>query len=169
MRIFLTGFMGSGKTTLGKKLAAKLGYTFIDLDHVFEEREQLTITEYFKTYGEKRFREQESILIKTAIYPQNAVVSTGGGAPCYFDNMEWMNANGTTVYIQLPPRVLAHRLEHDSNQRPVLMDKQGDALVAFIEDKLKDREPFYQKAQITANGIGLTAEKLWRTIEERSA
>jgi shikimate kinase len=159
-RIFLIGFMGCGKTTLGHKLAARLGSPFFDLDVVLEERAGMTIAEYFSSFGETAFRLAESEVLKNTAYPENAVISTGGGLPCFFDNMEWMKANGTVVYIKLLPKVLANRLEHGKEERPLLRNKHGDELVAFITEKLAEREGLYLQAQVIADGLGLTAEKL---------
>ena len=158
--IFLIGFMGSGKTTLGRKLAAKMGYEFIDLDHKLEQQVELSIAEYFSLFGEDAFRKLESEVLKNTIYPENAIVSTGGGLPCFFDNMDWMNAHGKTVYIKLAPKTLADRLENGKEERPLLQEKHGDELVAFIEQKLAEREDFYSQANIVADGLSLTAEKL---------
>ena len=157
--IFLIGFMGCGKTTLGRKLAARLDYAFFDLDHIFEAQAGMSIAEYFAAFGEAAFREAESGVLKDTVYPANAVISTGGGLPCFFDNMEWMNAHGTTVYIKLSPKTLADRLEHEKHKRPVLNGRNEKELAAFIEEKLLEREVFYNKAKIIADGIGLTAEK----------
>lgn len=158
--IFLIGFMGSGKTTLGRKLAARLNYPFYDLDHLLEEQAGMSITEYFSSFGETAFRLAESEVLKTTAYPENAVISTGGGLPCFFDNMDWMKAKGTTLYIKLSPKTLASRLEHGKEARPLLRDKHGDELVAFIGEKLAERENFYLQAQIVADGLSLTADKL---------
>lgn len=162
--IFLIGFMGCGKTTLGRKLASRLGYMFIDLDHVLEARVEMTIAEYFSIHGEAAFRKLESEVLKTTPYPDNAVISTGGGLPCFFDNMQWINAHGKSIYIQLPAKILADRLEHEKTIRPVLQNRHGDALIAFIADKLVEREVFYKQATITANGLSLTAEKTERLL-----
>lgn len=159
-RIFLIGFMGCGKTTLGHKLAARLGYPFFDLDMVLEERAGMSIAEYFSSFGETAFRLAESEVLKTTAYPENAVISTGGGLPCFFDNLDWMKGNGIVVYIKLMPKVLANRLEHGKEERPLLRDKHGDELVAFITDKLAEREGFYLQAQVIADGLSLTADKL---------
>ena len=113
MLIFLIGFMGCGKTTLGRKLASRLEYDFIDLDHVLEAEVGMSIAEYFSSFGEDAFRKLESEVLKKMDYPEHAVVSTGGGLPCFFDHMEWMNAHGKTVYIKLSPKTLADRLEHE--------------------------------------------------------
>ncbi len=160
MKVFLIGFMGCGKSTMGRKLALRLGYNFIDLDDRFEERENIKIAQYFNQFGEEAFRKRESKLLKSDNYPENCVISTGGGLPCYFDNMEWMKVNGTVIYIQLPPKTLAGRLEHGREERPLLHGKHGDDLVRFIGEKLAEREPFYLQANIIAEGISLNAERL---------
>ncbi|MFA6084125.1 shikimate kinase [Mucilaginibacter sp.] len=163
-RIFLIGFMGCGKTSWGKKLASGLGYDFIDLDHVLEAHAGMTIPEYFSAHGEEEFRKLESEILKTTEYPENAIVSTGGGLPCFFDHMEWMNSHGQTLYIQLSPKALASRLENPKTARPVLQGKTGDELVAFIEHKLAEREDYYLQATHTINGIDLSVEKLAEVI-----
>lgn len=166
MKIFLIGFMGSGKTTLGRKLASRMGYEFIDLDHKLEQQVELSIAEYFQIFGEDAFRKLESEVLKKTEYPENAIISTGGGLPCYFDNMDWMKANGKSVYIKLSPKTLADRLETGKEERPLLQDKHGDALVAFIEQKLNERERFYSQAGIIVDGLSLTAERLEQVIGE---
>jgi shikimate kinase len=158
--IFLIGFMGSGKTTLGRKLAQRLGYEFMDLDHILEAQAGITIAEYFTQFGEDAFRKLESEVLKQTPYPANAVISTGGGLPCFFDNMEWMNAHGKTVYIKLSPKTLAGRLEKEKDKRPVLREHQGDDLVAFITGKLEERDEFYNQASIVTDGLNLTAKKV---------
>ena len=160
MKIFLIGFMGSGKTTLGRKLAARMSCEFIDLDHKLEQQVELSIAEYFSIFGEDAFRTLESEVLKKTIYSDNVVISTGGGLPCYFDNMEWMKANGKVIYIKLSPKTLADRLESGKEERPLLQDKHGDDLIAFIEQKLAEREGFYSQANIIADGLSLTAERL---------
>jgi len=166
MKIFLIGFMGSGKTTLGRKLASRMGYEFIDLDHKLEQQVELSIAEYFQLFGEDAFRQLESQVLKKTLYPDNAIISTGGGLPCFFDNMDWMKANGKSVYIKLNPKTLADRLETGKEERPLLQDKHGDALVEFIEQKLVEREKFYSQASIVIDGLSLTAEKLEQVIGE---
>ncbi len=160
MKIFLIGFMGSGKTTLGRKLASRIGYEFIDLDHKLEQQVELSIAEYFSFFGEDAFRKLESDVLKKTLYPENVVISTGGGLPCYFDNMDWMKANGKVVYINLSPKTLADRLENGKEERPLLQDKHGDDLILFIEQKLEEREKYYSQANIIADGLSLTAERL---------
>lgn len=162
--IFFTGFMGCGKTTWSRKLATHLGYEFIDLDHVLEEQAGMTIAEYFSSFGEEAFRRLESDVLKQTVYPSNTVVSTGGGLPCFFDNMDWMNTHGKTVYIQLSPKTLVDRLEKGKAKRPLLRDKHGDELLNFIASKLSEREPYYLQAQYIANGIEMNVEYLEQLI-----
>lgn len=167
MKIFLVGFMGCGKTTLGKRLAPKTGFTFVDLDKVIEQKAGKTIPQYFTEHGEAAFRELERDVLQSTAFPENSIIATGGGAPCYYDNMEWMNNEGLTVYISLPPAALASRLEKAEEVRPVLKDYKGEALIQFIAGKLDEREPFYSKAQIIASGLGLTADKLWTILSDQ--
>jgi len=162
--IFFIGFMGCGKTTWSRKLAAHLGYDFIDLDHLLEEQAGMTIAEYFATHGEDSFRILESEVLRQTPYTQNTVVSTGGGLPCFFDNMEWMNAHGKTVYIKLSPKTLVDRLERSKNKRPLLREKQGEELLAFITERLAEREVFYLQAGYIANGISLSVDGLEELI-----
>ena len=162
--IFFIGFMGCGKTTWSRKLAAHLGYDFIDLDHVLEQQAGMSIAEYFTVHGEESFRLLESEVLKQTPYTQSTIISTGGGLPCFFDNMAWMKTHGKTVYIKLSPKTLVDRLERSKNKRPLLNEKQGDELLAFITEKLADREAYYSQADHIANGISLSVEYLEELI-----
>jgi shikimate kinase len=164
MRIFLIGFMGCGKTTFGKKLASALGYPFFDLDHQIEAQVKRSIPEYFAAHGEASFRQLESSVIQESEYPEDSVISTGGGTPCFNDNMEWMNANGLTIYLEMPPLALARRLEKGKSKRPLLKDLDENALVRFIEDKLSERAAFYSQAKLTIDGIHVNAEAVKNLI-----
>ena len=166
MRLFFIGFMGCGKTTWGRKLANHLGYEFMDLDHVLEEKAGMTIAEYFTAHGQDAFRELESSILKETNYPENVVVSTGGGLPCFFDNMDWMNANGKTLYIKLSPKTLAERLDKGKTTRPLIAGKHGEELVAFIAEKLAEREDFYNRATHVINGIDMSVEMLSSVIAD---
>ena len=152
--------MGCGKTTWSKKLAAHLGYEFLDMDTLLQDKAGMTIPEYFAQHGEDAFRKLESTLLKETEYPENTIVSTGGGLPCFFDNLQWMNANGKTLYIKLDPKTLASRLENAKTERPILQGKKGDELIAFITEKLAEREGFYLQASHWVSGIDLSVEKI---------
>ncbi len=164
MKIFLIGFMGSGKTTSGKRLSAALGVPFFDLDHQIAAATKLSIAEYFARFGEEAFRELERDTLQSYSYPENCVISTGGGSPCYFDNMDWMNSNGLTVFIDLPPLALVKRLEPGKHKRPLLKDLNETAMLRFITEKLTERLPYYNKARVIVNGIDLTVERLQATV-----
>lgn len=147
IRIFLTGYMGAGKTTLGKALARDLGVSFIDLDWYIEERFHKTVGELFTERGEAGFRELERNVLREVGEFEDVVISTGGGAPCFFDNMDYMNRMGRTVFLDVRPDVLFRRLRLAKQQRPILQGKKDDELLAFIEEALARRAPFYTQAR----------------------
>jgi shikimate kinase len=153
-RIYLVGFMGSGKSTLGKALANALGWTFNDLDTLFENRFQCSIPEYFKQFGEDDFRNAERQVLQDSFKASNVVFATGGGAPCFFDNMAQMNNYGTSVYLKLPPAALVKRLHGGKHGRPLVAEKNDDELLGFIESKLAEREPFYCQSHLVVEDDG---------------
>lgn len=159
MRIFLVGFMGCGKSTKAKQLANRLNCPVIDLDAVIVAEQGKTIAEYFAENGEDAFRKLESETLKNYNYPATCVVATGGGLPCFFDNMEWMNANGKTIYLQMTPPQLVSRL-HNREKRPLLKGMDDEQLLAFIEMKLKERDTYYTQAQLVVNAFDLDVEEL---------
>lgn len=147
IRIFLTGYMGAGKTTLGKAFARELNVTFIDLDWYIEERFHKTVRELFAERGEAAFREIERTMLHEVSEFEDVVIATGGGAPCFFDNMEYMNEHGQTVYLEVHPDILFNRLQAAARQRPVLQGKTGEDLRVFIVENLEKRTPFYTQAR----------------------
>ena len=151
IRIFLTGYMGAGKTTLGKAFARKLNLPFVDLDWYMEERFHKTVGELFVERGEAGFRELEKNMLHEVGAFEDVVISTGGGAPCFFDNMDFMNRNGKTVFLNVHPDVLFRRLRVAKQQRPILQGKQEDELKEFIIRALEKRTPFYSQAQYVFN------------------
>jgi shikimate kinase len=159
MKIFLIGFMGCGKSTKAKQLANKLDCPVIDLDNEIVSETGKTIAEYFAEFGESGFRNYESQMLKTYNYPETCVVATGGGLPCFFDNMDWMNAHGETVYLEMEPAQLVSRL-HNRQKRPLIKDLDDDQLLEFIKIKLEERNPFYSKAKLIINAFDLDGEKL---------
>lgn len=163
--VFLIGFMGSGKTTWGRKLATKTGRAFIDLDEAIVREIGMPIADYFAQYGEAAFRQVESQTLKNLPLGEPTVISTGGGTPCYFDNMAWMNDNGTTVYFYLPPKALWDRLmQTDIASRPALKGLSGEELLADITSKLKDRSPYYEQATHIVNHLSLHLDELENLI-----
>lgn len=147
IRIFLTGYMGAGKTTLGKAFARQLNVPFIDLDWYIEERFHKSIRELFAERGEASFRELERNMLHEVAEFEDVVISTGGGTPCFFDNMEYMNRQGHTVFLDVHPDVLFRRLKVATQQRPILQGKTDDELRAFIVEALEKRAPFYSQAR----------------------
>ena len=159
-KIFLIGYMASGKSTAGKKLAAKLGFAFIDLDTFIEEEYEQTISEIFSQKGENEFRAMEHNALKKIISQENVVVACGGGTPCYYGNMELMNNNGTTIYLKMSADALAHRLLNAKDKRPLVENKTEPELRSFINDHLEKREDIYHQAQYTVKGKDRNVDEL---------
>ena len=145
-RIFLIGYMASGKTTVGKQLAKALGWQFVDLDVFIENRYRMNISEIFAKQGESAFREIERNALREVSIFEDVVISTGGGSPCFFDNMEVMKNAGQTVYLNVSVDELARRLNTGKTKRPLVKDKNPEELKIFIAENLKKREPYYQQA-----------------------
>jgi shikimate kinase len=163
--IYLIGFMGSGKTTAGRKLASLLGWAFIDLDRKIEEYAKMTIPEIFSQHGEAWFRQTESDLLKSLGSESGAVISTGGGAPCHGDNMSYMLETGLTVYLKLAPAQLLSRLSNAREERPLLKGMKGEELLGFITEKLTLRESWYGKAELIVDGFDLDINNLYSRIK----
>jgi shikimate kinase len=163
MKVFLIGFMGCGKSTKAKQLAIRLSCDVIDLDAVMVSEEGKSIAEYFAENGEAAFRKLEHETLKNYPYPETSVIATGGGLPCFFDNMEWMNANGKTIYLKMTPPQLVSRL-HNREKRPLLKGMDDEQLLAFIETKLQERSVFYEQAQFVVNAFDLDVEELVKSL-----
>lgn len=147
--VFLIGFMGCGKTTMGKKIARKIDLPFIDMDQQIVEQTGMSIANYFSLHGEDKFRELESQILRSIPQNKGAIISTGGGTPCFNDNMQWMNEMGISVYLKLPAKALLKRLSgKEGVSRPLLQGKSEEELLDFIINKLNEREVFYQKAHL---------------------
>ena len=166
-RIFLIGYMGAGKTTVGKELSKQLGLSFIDLDHYIEGRYHKTVGQLFAERGEDAFRDIEQRMLREVATFEDVLVSTGGGAPCFFNNMEFMNDTGTTVYLKVSVDELANRLEVCKTTRPVLKGRSGEELKAFIAESLEKREPFYGKASVVFEAEEMMTEKDVHLISEK--
>ena len=148
IRIFIIGYMGAGKTTVGKSLAQRMNLNYIDTDYFIENRYRKKVSEIFAAEGEERFRNIErSILLEVSEF-EDIVISTGGGLPCFHDNMTIMNERGITVYLDVPMEELAVRLGFSKNVRPVLKKRSGEELIDFIKGNLMVRKPFYEQAKI---------------------
>lgn len=165
--IYIIGFMGSGKTTAGKKLAALLGWSFIDLDRKIEEQTGYTIPELFSKHGEEYFREAESEALKSLDNEKKTVISTGGGTPCWGNNMEHMLSTGLTIYLKLTPAQLKSRLSESTGERPLIKNLDSDSILGFIEEKLAYREKWYNKADITLVGFDIDINLLFSLVTDR--
>jgi len=148
-RIILIGFMGAGKTTIGRQLALTLGLQFYDLDWYIEMRYHKKVSEIFAEQGEAYFRDLEQRMLHEVAEFENVVISCGGGTPCFGDNMQYMNQQAETVYLKLEPEVLAMHLSMGRTVRPLILGKSGDELLQYIKDALAVREPFYSQAKHT--------------------
>lgn len=148
-RIFLLGYMGTGKTTLGKRLAKQLGLSFIDLDHYIEQRKHKTINQLFEEEGEAKFREIERTLLQEVAAFEDVVIATGGGAPCHFDNVAVMNQAGVSIYLDTSVNRLFERLKIARSSRPLLREKNDEELRQFIGENLALRTPYYTQATLT--------------------
>ena len=148
--IILVGFMGVGKTTLGKKMAHKLNYQFVDTDHIIESKENLSVNEIFQSRGEDYFRQLEDELI-SHLPKENTVIATGGGLPCRDNNLQRLNGLGITIYLKRPSKELFARLKQNKDKRPLIANLTDDQLERFIEEKLEEREVFYNQCHIIAD------------------
>ena len=146
MRIYLIGYMGCGKSTLGKKLSKHLGLQFIDMDHYIEKRNCRTVPQLFEEYGEEIFRQRERKALEELSEFTDVVIATGGGAPCFFDNISLMNRTGKTIYLNIPPKILASRLLKSKTERPLIKGKSREELIEFIDETLHKRNEFYKQA-----------------------
>jgi len=144
---FLIGYMGSGKTTYGKLMAKELKLTFVDLDAFIEQKFMKSISELFENLGEDGFRKLEREALHEVSQFENSLISTGGGTPCFFDNMEYMNAHGETIYLRTSVRELRDRLKMSRTKRPLIVGKDDKELEFFIAKSLEEREGFYLKSK----------------------
>lgn len=151
MRIFLVGYMCAGKTTLGKVLAESFSYDFIDLDDYIAETQDLSVPDYFNLYGEESFRNTEYTSLRDLLSKENFVMATGGGTPCFFDNMNLMKEKGVTVYLKASEEELLERLKELRSDRPLVKDKNTKELVSFVHEHLKGRIPFYEESHLTVD------------------
>lgn len=161
MIVYLIGFMGSGKTSLGKRLANKLGYSFADSDQIIEQHTGKSIPDLFQEIGEDGFRLQERKWLY-AFESDNVVCSVGGGLPCFNDNLERINQTGVSVYLELSPQALTDRLMDSKSNRPLVEKYKDDPeqLLEYVEKTLSEREKFYRQAKIIFPATNVTAEKL---------
>jgi len=166
MRIFLIGFMGSGKSTMGRALAASLNLTFIDLDTYLEERYFRTIPQIFAEEGEANFRLKERKVLEEVSLFDQVIVATGGGAPCFFDNMELMNNSGFCIFLDVDVESLIYRLTHARVERPLIKGKSVEELRQFIGELMQKRRPFYEKARYILKGKEILPSQIIEIVNQ---
>ncbi len=165
MKIFLIGYMGVGKTTVGKKLAKYIDFEFVDLDDCFEKEYKIAIPLFFQKYGEANFRKLERKVLEKNLCIENVVISTGGGLPCFFDNMDLMRKSGLCVYIKMSVSSLVMRLSNAKKKRPILRGMDEYQMREHIEKQLAERALYYNQADICINGVSLNVAELAQKIE----
>jgi len=148
-RIIILGYMGAGKTTIGKALSKEINIPFYDLDWYIESRMRKTVKQIFDEKGEEGFRKSEHTMLHEVAEFENVIISCGGGTPCFFDNMDYMNQQGETIYLKATPEVLYGHLKMGKTVRPLLLNKTPEEVQVFIKEQLKAREPYYSKAKYT--------------------
>lgn len=158
--------MGSGKTTIGRKLASLAGWKFFDLDSEIEKEEKKSITEIFSEYGEEYFRNTEAEILR-ALHPKtDAVIAAGGGTPCFHGNIKYMLSTGIVIYLKMTPRQIKKRIEPEKAIRPLIKDIPDSRLEGFIAEKLKEREKYYNLAHIKINGLNPDISELLDKIQK---
>ena len=146
-RIILVGYMGSGKTTVGKALSKETGMMFYDLDWYIESRMRKSVSQIFAERGEEGFRKIEYNMLHEVAEFEDVIISCGGGTPCFFDNMDYLNQQGDVIYLKATPETLYKHLLMAKIERPLLKGKSAEELIAYITEHLKERSPFYEKAR----------------------
>jgi shikimate kinase len=164
MLIFITGYMGAGKTTLGRQLAERLNYQFYDLDEMIETSTGYSILHYFEKFGEDSFRDKEREILLSHLDDRLTVIATGGGTACYIDNMKLMNRKGKTIFIDTKLDTILVRLAVKINQRPLLRNIPAEQLPVFIREHIKSRYPFYSKAMIRVDGEDINLDNLIKAL-----
>ncbi len=166
--LFLSGFMGAGKSTQGKQLAKELGYHFIDLDSYIETKYNKSIVDVFQELGEEEFRKLETMTLTDCIENNiKTVIALGGGTPCFNNNIELLTKNGLLIYLKMEPKALYIRLEKAKFTRPLLDGKQKQELENYIANLLMQREPFYNQAQLIVDGSNVDMNELKKSVLEK--
>lgn len=166
MRIYLIGFMGSGKSRLAKSVAAKTNLTYIDLDERIVAETGKSISDIFNTESENQFRLYEKKALHDTFKEHKAIVACGGGTPCFYDNIEQINTNGVSIYLKVPKGALFKRLAGSKKQRPLISGLTDTALMEFIDALLEERSSCYAKSKLTINALDLSATRLIDYLKE---
>jgi len=164
-KIYLVGYMGAGKSTAAKRLANRLGWDVADTDELFEAKYRISVCDFFHKYDETLYRKLESEVLKSTEILDNVVVATGGGTACYFDNMEWMNQHGLTIFLRISEKSVVDRLLHAKRKRPLSLGKSEEELTEFVAQHYTSRLPFYEQAKITVKSEDLDLDNLLEMIK----
>ncbi len=165
-RIYIVGYMGAGKTTAARRLAQRMGWEVVDTDALFEEKYKISVNDFFNKYDEPLYRKLESEVLKATESLDHVVVSTGGGTACFFDNMDWMNQHGLTVFLRISPQAAVDRVIHSRHKRPLVEGKSEEELTEFVSQHYASRLPFYEQARITAKSEDFDIESLMEAIKD---
>lgn len=166
-RIYIVGYMGAGKTTAARRLAQRMGWEVVDTDALFEEKYKISVNDFFNKYDEPLYRKLESEVLKATESLDHVVVSTGGGTACFFDNMDWMNQHGLTVFLRISPQAAVDRVIHSRHKRPLVEGKSEEELTEFVSRHYASRLPFYEQANIIVKSEDLDLDALIRQIQIR--
>jgi len=164
MRVFLVGYMASGKSTVAKQLANRLGLAAVDLDREIERSAGMSIPEIFKTQGEMGFRRREQEELRKWLQQDGFVMACGGGTPCFFESMDEMNGAGTTLYLRMSPKAVVGRVLASKEERPILKGLSPEKMLEKVTFQIGKREPFYQRAAITVNALNVDLDALVRQL-----
>lgn len=166
MKVYLIGYMCCGKSTLGKKLAKRLNYNFLDLDQLFEETYKISIPNFFEKYGEKAFRSLEQEILYSTANIYDAVIATGGGTPCFGDNMAWINKNGLSVYLKQKDCFIIDRLKKTKKQRPLVKNIPENEIAAYVCNAIQQREVYYNESNIILNDTEIDLSSIVLSIND---
>ena len=166
-KIYIVGYMGAGKTTAARRIANHLGWSVVDTDVLFEEKYRVSVNDFFHKYDEPLFRRLESEILRSTENMENTVISTGGGTPCFNDNMAWMNQHGKTIFLRISPQAALDRLLHSKRKRPLVESKTETELAEYINVHYTSRLPFYEQAAIVVKAENLDVENLIRLLENK--
>ncbi len=158
MKLYLVGLLGSGKSVLGKKISQSVQLPFIDLDDRIETQEGMKVSEIFTVKGEAYFRSMEAAILREQSKAGEFVMATGGGTPCFFENMNFINKTGISIFLHTPVKEIVRRLAGPQKKsRPLLADVSDDQLEQKLQEMLNKRLLFYEQAHFTVNGATASA------------
>lgn len=168
IKVFLIGMMGSGKTFWAERLKKKLKVPAYDLDNLIELMDERSIAEMFEQSGEEYFRKEEAKMLRLFKEKNQFILSCGGGTPCFSDNMNWMNKNGISIWLDEPLEILAERLDSEKNNRPLIKNIKSSGLVGFLSQKLNERITYYQQSQYRLTNLQITESNLLKIIKQHA-